>query len=79
MKIVTSSQIQQDIWIVSDNTEVYTVIKRGEPKTIIIPYSEKAETMLDDYLEDLEIEKNNKTLKYELKDSLNSWLSNLSI
>jgi len=44
----------------------YTVLNRGVPKIVILPYFEGNEDFIDDYLERYEIEKNRTKLKKEL-------------
>ena len=79
MNIITSSQIQKNISIFSKNEGVYTVINRGTPRKIIIPYIVWAEELLEDFLEDLEILKNKQKLTKKWQESLDSWLSDLTI
>lgn len=79
MKIVTTTQVQQNIWILSDTNNMYTVINRWEPKTLVIPYSEEALDMLEDYLEDLEIMRNSDNLQKEMQASVDSGISHFKI
>ena len=75
MKITTPTKVQKNISILSDTDNIYTVVKNGNPKTVIFPYFE----WIEDFMEDLEIEMNRKKLKKEMQKSFESGLSDLVI
>lgn len=75
MKIITPSKVQKNISILSDTTNIYTVVKKWEPKTIIIPYFE----WIEDYIEDLEMYINREKITKKMEVSLESGLSDLVI
>lgn len=75
MKIISPTKIQKNIWLVSDTNNVYTVVKKWEPKTVILPYFEG----IEDYVEDIEMYANKEKLEKKYKESLDSWLSDLVI
>ena len=79
MKIISTSKIQKNIAILSDNTNIYTVINKWEPKTMIIPYFEGLQEVVEDYLEDMEIYLNKEKLSKKYEESKNSGLSDLII
>ncbi|MCX6807235.1 MAG: hypothetical protein NTZ80_00275 [Patescibacteria group bacterium] len=79
--IINNSDLQKNIGMFSKNIESnsYTVINRGKPKMIILPYFEDSNNFIDDYLEAYEINKNRKNLQQELTESLKSGESDLII
>ena len=79
MKIVSTSKVQKNIWILSDNKNIYTVIKNWEPKTMLVPYFEWLQEVVEDYIEDMEMEANKETLMKKYKESKESGLSDLVI
>ena len=79
MKIISTSKVQKNISILSDNTNIYTVINKWEPKTMIIPYFEGLQEVVENYLEDMEIYTNKEKLVKRYEDSKNSGLSDLVI
>jgi len=81
MKIITTTDLQKNIWSISRNIESnnYTVINRGKPRMIMLPYFENNEEFIDDYLEEYEIRKNKVNLQKSLQESLDSGLSDLII
>ncbi|MDQ7009112.1 MAG: hypothetical protein Q9M94_02375 [Candidatus Gracilibacteria bacterium] len=79
MRIISTSKVQKNIAILSDNTNIYTVINKGEPKTMIIPYFEGLQEIVENYLEDMEISLNKESLSTKYQNSKNSGLSDLII
>ncbi len=79
MKIISTSKVQKNISILSDNKNIYTVVNKGEPKTMIIPYFEWLQEIVEDYLEEMEIYSNKEKLSKKYKESKNSGLSDLII
>lgn len=81
MKIISTSDLQKNIWSISKNIELenYTIINRGKPRMVVLPYFESNDEFINDYLEEYEIKKNANKIKKELQSSLDSWLSDLSI
>jgi len=75
MKILTPTKIQKNISLLSDRENTYIVVKKGEPKTVIVPYFEG----IEDYLEDIEMYANKEKLEKKFKTSLESGLSDLAI
>jgi len=75
MKILTPTKIQKNISLLSDRENTYIVVKKGEPKTVIVPYFEG----IEDYLEDIEMYANKEKLEKKFKTSLESGLSDLVI
>lgn len=75
MIITSPTKIQKNLWILSDNKNVYTIVKNWEPKSIIIPYFD----WIEDYIEDIEMYANREKLVKEYKESVDSWLSDLII
>lgn len=75
MKIISPSKVQKNISILSDRENIYTVVKKWEPQTVIIPYFE----WIEDYVEDLEMYANRYNLVKKFKNSVDSWLSDLVI
>ena len=81
MKIISTTEVQKNIWTISreiENTN-YTVINRGKPKMVILPYFEDNDDFIQDYLEEYEMSKNSAKLRKELQESLDSGLSDLII
>lgn len=80
-KVITNSQFQKIIGTVSKEIETkqYTVINRGVPKMVVLPYFEGNEDYIEDYLERFEIQKNQKKLQEELQNSEASGLSTRKI
>ena len=81
MKIITTTDLQKNIWSISKNIDAnnYTIINRGKPRMVMLPYFENNEEFIDDYLEEYEIRKNKKVLQKDLQESLNTGLSDLII
>ncbi len=81
MKIISTTTLQKNVWTISKDIEKenYTIINRGKPRMVLLPYFESNDEFINDYLEEYEINKNSKKLKKELTDSLNSWISDLII
>lgn len=81
MKIISTSQLQKNIWSISKDidSENYTIINRWKPKLVILPYFDDNEEFINDYLEEYEIKINSKKLKKDLQNSLDSWRSDLII
>ncbi|MCC7432786.1 hypothetical protein IT412_04655 [Candidatus Peregrinibacteria bacterium] len=77
MNIITKRDLQKGIAKIGDSA--YTVVNRGKPEMIIVPYFDGSEAWVEDYLEDYEMFMNKKRLKMELKKSLDSGLSDLKI
>jgi len=75
MILTTPTKIQKNLSILSDTKNIYTIIKNWEPKSILVPYFE----WIEDYIEDIEMYANRDKLVKELKESSESWLSDLII
>ena len=80
MKIITTTELQKNIWSISKEIEWnnYTIINRWKPRMVMLPYFENNEAFISDYLEEYEMRKNEVDLRKELKESLDSGLSDLS-
>ena len=80
MKIITTTELQKNIWSISKEIEWnnYTIINRWKPRMVMLPYFENNEEFISDYLEEYEMRKNEVDLRKELKESLDSGLSDLS-
>ena len=79
MKIVSTSKVQKNISILSDRENIYTFINNGEPKTMLIPYYEWLQEIIEDYIEDLEMLANKDNLIKRYEESKKSGLSDLII
>ena len=79
MKIVSTSKVQKNISILSDRENIYTFINNGEPKTMLIPYYEGLQDIIEDYIEDLEMLSNKNNLIKRYEESKKSGLSDLII
>ncbi len=80
--IVSTSDIQKNIWALSRKMEQkrsITVVKNGKAKMVILPYFENNDDLIEDYLEEYEIQQNQKKLEKELQDSEKSGISDFSI
>ncbi len=79
--IITTSQLQKNIGEVTAKIgkKSYIVTNRGEGKMIILPYYDGCNEIIDEYMEDYEIHCNREKLEKELKESLESGLSDLII
>ena len=79
--IISNSQLQKNIWKITKNiwNTTYTVINRGFPKMVILPYFDDNEDFIADYLEEYQLRMNAKKLKKELEDSFDSWISSFKI
>lgn len=79
--IINNSELQKKIGRFSKDIEqtTFTVINRGKPRMVILPYFDNNEDMIEEYLEAYEISKNRKILQKELQESLHSGLSSLTI
>ena len=75
MIITSPTKIQKNLSILSDSKNVYTIMKNGEPKSILIPYFE----WIEDYIEDIEMYANRDKLVKRYKDSADSGLSDFVI
>ena len=75
MIITSPTKIQKNLSILSDSNNVYTIVKNGEPKSIIVPYFD----WIEDYIEDIEMFANRDKLIKKYKDSIDSWLSDFVI
>ncbi len=79
MKIISTSKVQKDIKILSDRENIYTFINNGEAKTMLVPYHEGLQEVIENYLEDIEVYKNREKLIKEWEKSIESGLSDLII
>ena len=79
MKIISTSKVQKDIKILSDRENIYTFINNGEAKTMLIPYHEWLQALVENYLEDIEMYENREKLIKYGEESIKSGLSNLTI
>ena len=79
MKIISTSKVQKNIKILSDRENIYTFINNGEAKTMLVPYYEGLQKIIENYLEDMEMYSNRDKIIKEWKKSLTSGLSNLTI
>ncbi len=79
MKIISTSKVQKNIWILSDTKNIYTFINNGEPKTMLIPYSEGLQEYIEEYVENIEMLKTRQNLIAEWRASLESGISELTI
>jgi len=79
MKIVSTSKVQKNISILSDRNNIYTFINNWEPKTMLIPYYEGLQEVIENYIEDLEMVSNRENIIEKGNKSLNSGLSDLVI
>ena len=62
MKIISTSKVQKNIGILSDTENIYTFINNGEPKTMLIPYSEGLQEYIEEYMENAEMINNRQKL-----------------
>ena len=79
MKIVTTSQIQKNIALLSESKKPLLIMSRGKPRSIQIPYFEGMEDYIEDFLEDMEIALNKDKLEKKWKASMKSGLSDFVI
>lgn len=79
MYIITKTDLQKKIGMLSDIAVPYTVVNRGKPEAIILPFFEGGKELIEDYLEDYEMWLNRDKLNEELDVSLASGDSNLII
>jgi len=79
MKIISTSKVQKNIKILSDRENIYTFINNGEAKTMLVPYHEGLQEVIENYLEDIEMYANRDTLIKEFKESKESGISSLII
>lgn len=77
MTIITKSDLQKNIGSLAG--KAYTVVNRGKPEFLILPYCEGSDEFLEDYMEEYEMMKNRTKLKKELQESLESGESHFSI
>lgn len=79
--IINNSELQKKVGRFSREIEetAFTVINRGKPKMIILPYFEQSQDFIDDYLEAFEMSKNKKKLQKDFADSLKSGISGLKV
>ncbi len=80
-KVITNSHFQKIIGKISREMGnfYYTVVNRGTPKMIVLPYFEGNEDYIEDYLERYEIQKNKAKIQKELLASLESGISDFKI
>ena len=80
-KVITNSNFQKMIGKISQEigNMHYTVINRGVPKMVVLPYFEGNDDYIEDYLERYEIEKNQKKLQKELQSSLATGMADFQI
>ena len=76
MIIITKSHLQKNIG--SLNNGSYTVVNRGKPEIVIVPYFEGSEEWVQDYLEEYEMIQHRKKLQKELRKSKKSGRSDLT-
>ena len=79
MKTISIPRIQQNIKILLDKQNFYTLVDNWQPKTMLIPYNEELKEIIEDYFENLEMQMNKKNVIKKWKESLESWLSNFVI
>jgi len=80
-KVISNSHFQKIIGKISREIGnfYYTVVNRGIPKMVILPYFEGNEEFIEDYLEKYEIEKNKENIQKELQESLESGIDDFKI
>lgn len=81
LNIITTTQLQQKIGKISESIgeKTFIVTNRGEAKVVLLPYFDGCDEFIEDYMEDYEMNKNRDKLKKEMKDSLDSGISDLEI
>ena len=79
--LINNSELQKNVGRFAREIDngAFTVINRGKPKMVILPYFEDSNDLVEDYLESYLISKNRKKLKKELQDSLDSGISDFKI
>lgn len=80
-KVISNSNFQKTIGKISREigSIYYTVINRGKPRMVVLPYFEGNDDYIEDYLEKYEIEKNREKLQQDLQESLDSGISDFEI
>ena len=81
IKFTTTTKIQKKIGDISRDikTSPYIATQRGSPIFIMLPYFEKSDEWLVDYMEEYELYKNKTKIEEELEESMNSGISNFKI
>ena len=81
VKIVSTSQLQKSIGSIGSLVAHSWVIlvNRGKPHAVLLPYFEQNEEAIASYLEEYEMYQNAPNLRDELKASVASGLSDLTI
>jgi len=79
--IINTTDLQKNVWTVS--REIYKknfiVTNKWRWRLRVLPYFDWSEEYLEEYFENLEIFLNREKLKNQMKESKNSWKSNLVI
>jgi len=80
-KITTTTKIQKTISSIAKDVKnnPYIATVRGEPVLIMLPYFDKSDDIIEDYMEEYEMFKNKKKLEKELEKSTNSGISDFEI
>lgn len=81
MKIITTTELQKSIGQIAGyvTTSWVIITKNGKPSAVMLPYFEDNEEAVSDYLEDYEMNLNAEKLRAQLRESVESGLSDLVI
>lgn len=81
IKIIPTTQVQQQIGALSSDIEeqTYIVTNRGKARIVMLPYFDGCDENIQDYIEDYEMAKNRKILHERYTISSKSGKSSLKI
>jgi hypothetical protein len=81
VKIITTAELQKNIGKVSAdlNNSPYIVTKNGKGSMFILPYFDDSTEKIQDLIEDMEMQANKKFIVEDIKESLDSGISDFSI
>jgi len=84
IKIIPTTKLQQQIGMISfslntDKGCTFIVTKHGEAKIVMLPYFDGCDDNIQEYIEDYEMQKNQKDLKKRYERSSKSGKSSMII
>jgi len=80
-KIITTTQVQQQIGKVAKTIgdSPYIATSRGQGKIVMLPYFDGCDELINEYMEDYEMYKNQNELKKRYQESAKSGVSDLVV
>ena len=81
IKITTTTKVQRSIKDISKDVRIspHIATQRGEPTLVLLPYFEKSDELIDDYMEEYKLNQNKEKIEKELEESMNRGISDFRI